>query len=158
MNNTSFGHNVEFAWLLLHSIDILGLNVEDYKEKIRKIDDHCLAYGIDRKLGGVFCEGPHDGPARERNKEFWQQAECLVGLLDAVYLFREPKYLDAYENVHRFVLDVMVNHEVGEWFPLFDEHNHLIWDHMAHAWKINYHTVRSMIQSEKRLKKLVAAL
>ena len=28
MNNTSFGHNVEFAWLLRHSIDILGLEVK----------------------------------------------------------------------------------------------------------------------------------
>lgn len=158
MNNTSFGHNVEFAWLLLHTIDILGLDVEKYKPNLKKIFDHCVNYGIDWKLGGVFCEGPNDGPARECNKEFWQQAETLVGLLDATYTFRDPKYLDAYEKVHRFVLDVMVNHEVGEWFPLFDENNNLLWDYMAHAWKINYHTMRSMIQSEKRLKKLVAAL
>lgn len=158
LNNTSFGHNVEFAWLLKHSINILGLNMDDYREKIRKLINHCVAYGIDREKGGVYCEGPHDGPAREKNKEFWQQAECLIGLADAYLLFGEEKYWDAYENVHRFVMDVMINHEVGEWWPLFDENNTLLWTHMAHAWKINYHTVRSAILTENRLAKILATL
>jgi len=156
LNNTSFGHNVEFAWLLKHSIDILDLDIEHYKPVMRKIFEHCLAHGIDWKLGGVYCEGPHDGPARERNKEFWQQAETLVGLLDACLIFGDERYLDGYENVHRFVMDVVINREVGEWFPLFDENNNMIWDHMAHAWKINYHTMRSMMQSENRMARLIA--
>jgi len=53
------------------------------------------------------------------------------------------------------VMDFVVNHEVGEWFPLLDENNHVVWDYMGHAWKINYHTVRSMIQSEARLQRIV---
>ncbi|MBI2432511.1 MAG: AGE family epimerase/isomerase, partial [Candidatus Hydrogenedentes bacterium] len=140
LDNTSFGHNVEFAWLLKHSIDILGLDLDQYREPMRKMFDHCLNYGIDWERGGVYCEGPHDGPARERNKEFWQQAETLIGMLDAMLLFNEEKYLNGYENVHRFVMDHVINHKVGEWFPLFDENNNLLWDYMAHAWKINYHT------------------
>ena len=154
-NNTSFGHNVEFAWLLRLSAEVLGLGIDDYKEAMRKIFDHCLEYGIDWERGGVFCEGPHDGPARERNKEFWQQAECLVGMLDAYLLFGDEKYLDAYEKVHRFVMDHVINHEVGEWYPLFDEDNNRLWDYMGHAWKINSHTVRAAIQSEARLKKIL---
>ena len=111
---------------------------------------------MDWKNGGVYCEGPFDGPARERNKEFWQQAECLVGMLDAYLLFKDEKYIDAYENVHRFTMDKVINHKVGEWFPLFDENNNLLWEYMGHAWKINYHTVRSMIQSEARLLKILS--
>ena len=158
LNNTSFGHNVEFAWLLKHSIDILGLGLDDYKERMRKLYDHCVRYGIDWERGGVYCEGPHDGPARERNKEFWQQAETMVGMLDAHLVLGDDRYLDAYENVHRFVMDYVINHPVGEWFPLFDENNTRLWDYMGHAWKINYHTVRASIQCEKRLAKLSAAL
>ena len=154
LDNTSFGHNVEFAWLLHHTIKILGLDAGAYIPAMKKLYDHCVEFGIDWEGGGVFCEGPHQGPARERNKEFWQQAESMVGLLDAYLLFEEPRYLEAYENVHRFVMDHMINHEVGEWFPLFDENNILLSDHMAHAWKINYHTVRAMIQAEARLIKL----
>ncbi len=158
LNNTSFGHNVEFCWLLKHTLDILGEDVEPYKEKMKKMYDHCIKYGIDWEKGGVFCEGPHDGPARERNKEFWQQAETMVGMLDAYLLFGDEKYFDAYENVHRFVMDYVINHGVGEWFPLLDENNNVVWDYMAHAWKINYHTVRASIQSERRLAKILAQL
>ena len=156
LNNTSFGHNVEFAWLLKHSIDILGLDLEAYRERLRKLYDHALQYGIDWERGGVYCEGAHDGPARERNKEFWQQAETLVGMLDATLVFGDEKYFAGYENVHRFVMDHVINHKVGEWYPLFDENNSRLWDYMGHAWKINYHTMRAAMQSERRLSRLIA--
>lgn len=155
MDNTSFGHNVEFGWLLWHAVGVLGLDPERYKPVLRRLFDHCRAYGIDWHAGGVFCEGPHAGPARERNKEFWQQAETLVGMLDGYLIFGDKAYLDAYENVHRFVMDHVIHHAVGEWYPLFDEYNHRLWDYMGHAWKINYHTVRSMIQTEARLRRIL---
>ncbi|NLN94146.1 MAG: N-acylglucosamine 2-epimerase [Candidatus Hydrogenedens sp.] len=158
INNTSFGHNVEFAWLLMHSLRILGLDVAPFREGMKKLYDHCHQYGIDWERGGVYCEGPSDGPARERNKEFWQQAETLVGMLDAFLLLEDEKYWDAYENVHRFVMDHVINHEVGEWYPLFDENNNRLWDYMGHAWKINYHTVRAAIQSEQRLSAILKKL
>lgn len=155
LNNTSYGHNVEFGWLFKHTTDILGLEIAPYRESLEKIYAHAAANGVDWERGGVYCEGAHDGPAREKNKEFWQQAEALVGFLDAYLLTNDAKYIDAYENVHRFTMDHVINHEVGEWYPLFDENNNRMWDYMGHAWKINYHTVRSMIQSEKRLLKIV---
>ncbi|MDP7640148.1 MAG: hypothetical protein QGG73_10620 [Candidatus Hydrogenedentes bacterium] len=75
-------------------------------------------------------------------------------MLDAYILFGDPKYLEGYEKVRRFVMDVGINYEVGEWLPLFDEQNNLLKDCMGHGYKINYHTVRSMIQAEARLLKL----
>ncbi|MGH7143558.1 MAG: AGE family epimerase/isomerase [Planctomycetota bacterium] len=157
LDNTSYGHNVEFAWLLNWCLDTIGLNRVPYFEELTKLYDHCVAYGVDWKKGGVFCEGPNRGAARERNKEFWQQAEGMVGLLDACETFGPEKYWKAYENIHRFTLDVMVNHAVGEWWPLFDENNVRLYNHMSHAWKVNYHTVRAMVECEKRLKRLIAA-
>ncbi len=50
----------------------------------------------------------------------------------------------------RFLFEHVIDHEVGERFPLFDGRNAPMDDCMAHAWKINYHTLRSMIQSEAR--------
>ena len=156
LDNTSFGHNVEFGWLLNHSIRILGLDENLYKDRIRKLYDHCLEYGIDRELGGVYCEGPNQGPAREKNKEFWQQGETMVAMLDAMAVFGDNRYWEAYQNLHRFVFDHLINHEVGEWYPLFSPTNELIWDYMGHPWKINYHSVRSMLECERRLQELQA--
>jgi mannobiose 2-epimerase len=134
--------------------DTLDLNRSNYADTIKKLYEHFVTYGIDWKRGGVYCEGPHNGEAREKNKEFWQQAESLVGMLDATAMLDDDKYWRAYHNVHRFVFDYVINHNVGEWFPLFNENNELIWDYMGHAWKINYHTIRSMLECERRLAEL----
>jgi mannobiose 2-epimerase len=150
-DNTCYGHNAEFAWLLLHSIEILKANPEDYKELFRIIYDHTVDNGIDTEYGGVYVEGPHSGGVYDKEKEFWQQAEVLIGLLDAVRLFQSDKYWNAYKNVHRFVYDKVVNKGVGEWFPLLSRKGEPIWTHMGHSWKINYHTVRAAIQSIRRL-------
>ena len=72
-------------------------------------------------------------------------------MLDAASMLDEDKYWRAYQNVHRFVFDHVINHEVGEWFPLLSEDNEILRNYMGHAWKINYHTVRSMLECEKRL-------
>ncbi len=150
-DNTSAGHNAELAWLLIHALKILKINSEEYSELLRTIFDHVEKNGIDHEFGGVYVEGPHAGGVYDKEKEFWQQAEVLIGMLDAFIMFRDQRYLKAYENVHRFVLDKMVNKGVGEWYPLMTREGKPIWTHMSHSWKVNYHTVRSMIQVIRRL-------
>ena len=154
-DNTAYGHNVEFAWLLKHALDVMQEPLGSYKKIIKKQYDHALAHGIDWEYGGVFVEGSHEGGVYDREKEFWQQAEMLIGLLDASLIFGPEKYWEAYENVHRFVFDKVINHKTGEWWPLLTREGEPIWTHMSHSWKINYHTVRAMIQSIRRMEQLL---
>ena len=109
-DNTAFGHNVEFAWLLIHALKLLGINPMDYEETLKKSFNHAVENGIDKKYGGVYVEGPHSGGVYDREKEFWQQAEVLIGMLEACLMFGPEKYWPVYENVHRFVFDKMINH------------------------------------------------
>jgi len=153
-DNTCYGHNAELAWLLNHALEILGLDRALYLGTLEVILDHTVDHGIDREYGGVFVEGPHQGGVYDREKEFWQQAEVMIGALDACLLFGKEKYWEAYKNVHRFVFDRVINRKTGEWYPLLTREGEPIWKHMGHSWKINYHTVRAMIQSIIRLKKL----
>jgi len=153
-DNTCYGHNAEFAWLLNHALEILKDDPKNFLDLFRTIYDHIIDNGIDYEFGGVFVEGPHSGGVYDREKEFWQQAEVLIGLLDAVILLGDEKYLEAYKNVHRFVFDKVINKGVGEWYPLLTRRGEPIWTHMGHSWKINYHTVRAMIQSIKRMELL----
>jgi len=157
-DNTCYGHNAEFAWLLVHSLEILKIDWKVYSDTFRIIFDHTVNNGIDYELGGVYVEGPHSGGVSDKEKEFWQQAEVLIGMLDGVLLFGDEKYWEAYKNVHRFVFDKVINKKVGEWYALLSRKGEPIWTHMGHSWKINYHTVRSMIQSIQRLEKLEANL
>lgn len=154
-NNTCYGHNAEFAWLLIHALDILKISPDIYREVFKVIFDHTIDNGIDTEFGGVYVEGSHSGGVYDREKEFWQQAEVLIGMLDACIMFKEEKYWTAYKNVHRFVFDKFINKGVGEWFPLLTRQGEPIWTHMSHSWKVNYHTVRSMVQSIQRMDKIL---
>lgn len=153
-DNTSYGHNVEFAWLLMHAMEIAEIPFDTYRKIIQQQFDHAMADGIDWEFGGVYVEGSHKGGVYDREKEFWQNAEMLIGLLQGCIVFDVEKYLPIYENVHRFVFDKMINHNVGEWIPLLTRKGIPIWEHMSHNWKINYHTVRAMVQSIERMNKL----
>jgi len=151
-DNTCFGHNAELAWLMIHALQILHIDPEQYRALFRTILDHTVDNGIDWEYGGVYVEGPHAGGVYDREKEFWQQAEVMTGLLDGVILFDDDRYWQGFKNVQRFVMDKMINKGVGEWYPLLTRRGEPIWTHMSHSWKINYHTVRSMIQVIRRLK------
>lgn len=182
---TSYGHNVEFAWLLSHALSVLSdgrqdgtaaaarpspsgarsgagaviggtvpnaVSPDEATATMRTLFDHCVLYGIDREYGGVYVEGSPEGEVYDREKEFWQQAEVLIGMLEAYLLFDDEKYIDGFEKVWTFVLSKGINHRQGEWWPLLTREGEPIWRHMSHSWKINYHTVRAMIQSARRLK------
>ena len=153
-DNTCYGHNAEFAWLLKHAIEILGIDQNDYLPLFETIYDHTVDHGVDTEFGGVFVEGPHSGGVYDKEKEFWQQAEVMIGLLDACQLFENGKYWIAYKNVHDFVFNKVINRNIGEWYPLLTREGEPIWRHMGHSWKINYHSVRAMVQSIKRLEEM----
>lgn len=154
-DNTCYGHNIEFAWLFIHALEVMGAPIDKYKPMLKIIIEHTVNNGIDKEFGGVFVEGPHAGGVYDMEKEFWQQAEALIGLLDACLYFDAEKYWPYYENVHKFVFDKGINHEVGEWWPLLTREGEPIWTHMSHNWKVNYHSVRAMVQSIQRLEKLL---
>jgi len=154
LDNTSYGHNIEFLWLFLHALEVLGEPADAYRDRLSRLARHTLRYGVDPVHGGVFVEGPHDGPARDQQKEFWQQAESLVGLLDAYLLTGETAFWEAFLKVFGFVWDHLINHEMGEWYALLARDGTVLWDYLGHAWKNNYHTTRSMIQTLLRLKKI----
>jgi mannose/cellobiose epimerase-like protein (N-acyl-D-glucosamine 2-epimerase family) len=154
LDNTSYGHNIEFLWLFLHALEVLGESPEPWREKLAALARHTVTWGVDQQHGGIFVEGPHDGPARDTQKEFWQQAESLVGLLDCYLLLGERRYWDAFVKVFDFVWTKMINHEAGEWFALLDRDGTVRWDYLGHAWKNNYHTTRAMVQTLRRLKKI----
>ena len=154
-DNTSAGHNVEFGWLLAHATDVLGSHWDQYNKAIKQVMDHGRDNGIDWDYGGVYVEGPHAGGVYDMEKEFWQQAEVMIGMLEACLRFGPDDYWPAYLNVHRFVFDKMINHPVGEWWPLMTREGKPIWTHMSHSWKVNYHTIRCMVECIKRLEKLL---
>jgi mannose/cellobiose epimerase-like protein (N-acyl-D-glucosamine 2-epimerase family) len=154
-DNTSFAHNTEFAWLFLHALNILGIDPNHYRDLFATIFEHTIKNGIDWEYGGVYVEGPHAGGVYDMEKEYWQQAEVLIGMLDAYQMFGKEDYWKVYKNVHRFIMDKMVHRPIGEWWPLLTREGKPIWTHMGHSWKINYHDARSMLKCIAKLNELI---
>ena len=152
---TSYGHNIELTWLYLHAQDILGVPREESLSRVLPVYEHTFNNGIDWKYGGLYVEGERFGVATELTKEFWQQAEAMVGFLDAYIMTNDEKYLDAFFNIHDFVFEKMINWEQGEWFALLAEDGKIIWDYMGTSWKVFYHTVRGTCQVIKKLEKII---
>ena len=153
-DNTSAGHNAEFAWLLWHALEIAGEESRPFEGLLKKQLDHVVANGIDYEYGGVYVEGPHEGGVSDMEKEFWQQIEVMIGMLEGYIRLGDHRYLEAYEIVHRFLFAHGINFDTGELWPLLTRGGAPIWDHTSHSWKINYHSVRGMIQCAERLKNL----
>jgi mannobiose 2-epimerase len=141
----------------MHALKVGGFSIEDYRINLEKAFYHSMNHGVDWEVGGVYVEGSHEGVVYDKEKEFWQQAEMLIGMLDAYLLTGDEKFLAAHKQVHRFVFDKMINFNTGEWWPLLTREGEPIWRHMATSWKINYHNVRSMILSYEKLDAIIAS-
>lgn len=156
VDSTSYGHNVELAWLLNRAGDILGKQFNYYNDITQKLVDHSLKYGLDYSLGGVYRDGAHEGEVFVRDKEWWQNCEVLVGYLDAYERLGDEKYLEAFELTWNFDYKYMINHELGEWRQLLDKEGNAIIDDLGNPWKGIYHTGRSMLECKARLEKLIS--
>jgi mannose 2-epimerase len=155
LDQTSPGHNVEFAWLLLHTADVLGIPREKYAHILRATCDHCVTFGLDHEYGGVYADVPMDRPTTLTEKQFWQQGEALIAMLDACIVLGDDTYWDAFLNLYHFVAEKLVAMDAGgEWYERLDRQGNILDGDLAHSWKINYHSVRSTIQAIERLRVL----
>jgi len=150
-NTTSYGHNLELLWLMSWANQTMQnpdtTDVVIYK----RLADHSLKYGLDYEFGGVYRDGPQDGPALIKDKEFWQNSEAMVGYLEIYRITKDPKYLEAFNLVWKFVNTKMINHKVGEWTILLNREGKPIDSNVASVWKVSYHTGRAVIESIKRI-------
>ncbi len=83
--------------------------------------------------------------------EFWQQAEGLLGLVDAYAVFGDRRYLDAACSVWNFVDRHMVIADLGEWRVLVNRAGEPIDSNIGNPWKVSYHTGRALLESVARL-------
>lgn len=149
---TSYGHNTELVWLLSRALEIGGFEKEPYKDIMKQLMDHAIQNGIDWQYGGVYRDGLREtGKPIVLEKEFWQNAEILVGMLDAYKTFGNEEYLQAFVNVWKFCQKYMVVENLGEWRTLCDRKGNILDGNIGNPWKVSYHTGRSAMEVADRL-------
>jgi mannobiose 2-epimerase len=158
VDTTSYGHNVELAYLMHLALTTAHNDDPSYHTIYRRLLNHAVEHGVDWEHGGIFRDGLRaTGEPIVLEKEFWQHSEALTAFLDGYELFGEPRYLEAFGKVWQFVQDHMIIKEVGEWRTLLDRYGKPIDPNIGNPWKVSYHTGRSMLESRERLMRLLGS-
>lgn len=164
----SFGHEIEGSWLLWEASETI--NNKEIKNKmfplVIKMVDNIERVAVD-KDGGLFLESTRFGSHVKTNKHWWQQAETLVGFMNAFQLTGDTKYWDTVKLSWNFINTYLIDHEKGEWFtklnrlgvpfkiePPDDPSPYYRNDWKIDPWKCPYHNGRAMMEMMRRIEKI----
>ena len=140
----SYGHNVEFAWLMLRAEQVLGQTLS--WAHFRAHLDHALKHGYDHERGGLYNRGTGDQPASQTDKIWWVQSEMLAALTDALAHQPRAEYTLALEQLLRFVDNHLTDPKDGVWIDTVTAEGRPKSTAKAHSWKANYHDVRALVK------------
>jgi len=140
----SYGHNVEFAWLMIRAQKVLGAP-PDWDHFYAHLN-HALKFGYDHERGGLYSRGADDKPATDTDKIWWVQAEMLAALTDALKNKPNADYEAALKKLLDFVASFMTDPSDGVWLDTVTAEGKFKSTGKAHNWKANYHDVRAMLK------------
>ncbi|MBP1670093.1 MAG: N-acyl-D-glucosamine 2-epimerase [Bacteroidetes bacterium] len=153
-DTVSFGHDIEASWLLHEAAEVSG-----DQERIRE------AKGLAVRMAEAVCEGLDDegGLRYEYNpvhgfitdREWWPQAEAVVGFLNAYQLTRNEKFLENALKCCAIIKNYLIDGKNGEWFFRVDEKGLPIWkEDKVGFWKCPYHNSRMAFEVKERAESL----
>ena len=99
----------------------------------------------------------HAGPGgpTDTNKEWWPQAEAVVGFLNAYQLSRQERFLTAALRTWDFIEAKIIDHERGEWFRGVTRDGRVLDKELKVSfWKCPYHNGRTGLEAVRRLRGL----
>lgn len=147
----SYGHDIEASWLLSDAAAAL----ED-RTLAGRVDaaalllaDAVLREGFD-PMGGVFYLADPAGTV-DREKEWWPQAEAIVGFLHAYQRTGRADFLAAARDTWAFIKAYMLDQQQGEWYRRVDRDGTLQPQHeKVGPWKGPYHNARACLEVMRR--------
>jgi mannobiose 2-epimerase len=151
-DRVSYGHDIEAAWLLVRAAEALGDPglLSRIKALALKIADVTLREGVDSD-GGVYNQGGPKG-LTDTNKEWWPQAEAVVGFMDAFRLSGNDRYLDAAFRTWDFIELRLIDRLRGEWFRGVTRDGRVLDNELKVSfWKCPYHNGRAGLEAVRRL-------
>lgn len=142
----SFGHDIEASWLMLETAFVLGDDA--LTERTRA----CCARIADAALEGLAEDGSllyerHADGTLDRERHWWVQAECVVGLF---YLYRFHGRREALApalGAWRYIRERLVDRQGGEWWwSILPDGSVNRRDDKAGFWKCPYHNGRMCME------------
>ena len=140
----SYGHHVEFAWLMLRAEEVLGRPPS--LAHFDAIVQHALDYGFDHQRGGLHRLGFGKQAAHDTDKVWWPQAELLAALTVGLRQRRHGEQAAALEKLLRFIRTYQADPADGIWLDTVTAEGKPKCRAKAHPWKAGYHEVRALVK------------
>ncbi|QKS46539.1 AGE family epimerase/isomerase [Paenibacillus cellulosilyticus] len=153
----SYGHDIEGSWLLVEAAEVLGdpVLIANAKTAAIHMAKSVLLEGIDAD-GGILNEADATGII-DSNKDWWPQAEAVVGFYNAYEMTGDTRYLDAARASWAFADHYMIDHKDGEWYwSVTREGIPTTGKGKVNAWKCPYHNSRACFEMLERLERTLA--
>jgi mannobiose 2-epimerase len=148
----TYGHDIEAAWLLIEAAEVLEDEalVKRVQSAAVELARSVLAEGVDDH-GALAYEG-RQGAIIDPNRDWWCQAEAVVGFWRAYSLTNDTAFADASGGVFEFIRRSVVDEDDGEWFWRIRSDGSVDpREPKVSAWKGPYHNTRMCLEMLRRL-------
>jgi cellobiose epimerase len=151
-NSYTYGHDIEGAWLLYDAAEALKAEALQRKasEWAITIADAVGSEAVDQE-GGLAYEG-RGGTVINSDREWWPQAEGILGFWYSYRISEDKKYAKFAERLWAFIQRRVVDKAQGEWFwRVFADGSIDPKEPKISEWKDPYHGVRMCLQMRRFL-------
>jgi cellobiose epimerase len=153
----SFGHDIEAAWLLQEAAEVLKDEylITKFKETALKMAD-AAAEGL-QKDGSIIHEFDPITNHQDTHREWWVEAEGMVGFLNAYQITKSKKYLSIVQGLWDFTKTYLKDSEKGEWiWGVYEDYSPMKNEDKIGFWKCPYHNSRACIEVLKRINNITS--
>jgi len=150
-DDISFGHDIEASWLLNEAAEVLGAEALRARVKAASLEMARVTreQAIDTD-GSLLYEANSCGITNS-SREWWPQAEAMVGLYNAYQLSGDERYREAAFQVWNYIDAHLVDHKYGEWFRAVTKEGIVSREPKVSLWKCPYHNGRACLEMIERL-------
>jgi mannobiose 2-epimerase len=155
LDRFSYGHDIEGSWLICEAAEVLGDRaiLEETRTAALSMAQVVYEQALDED-GGLFYEG-RGKEIIDTDKQWWPQAEAVVGFRNAYEISGKEYFLKASEKSWDFIEKYIVDRRHGEWYWLVSRDGMPSNDkYKVDPWKCPYHNSRMCFEVMERLDKL----
>jgi len=148
----SYGHDVEAAWLIQESAEVIedDLLLNDVKEVSIKLAEAAIK-GLDGD-GGLWYEYDSSQQHLTRQKHSWPQAEAMIGFFNAWQITGDQKFLNQSIRSWKFVKENIRVKDLGEWhWGVNADNSPMSQEDKVGIWKCPYHNSRACMEIINRI-------